>query len=144
AALRNHDAVLSALGPREVFKASTLLQDCATSTIEAMAAVGLKRILVVSQALLFPGGGPLYAAGRFFLRRAMRDSTEMERIVMASGLDWTIARPPRLVHKREERYRARDGMMPAGLVISWRAVASFLLDAAERDGHVRKIVGLSR
>ena len=144
AALGNHDAVLSALGPHEVFKASTLLQDCAASTIQAMTEVGLKRILLVSQALLFPGGGPLYALGRLFLRRAIRDSIEMERIVMASPLEWTIARPPRLIKKREERYRAREQMIPDGLMISWRALAAFLLDGAERGQHVRTIVGLSR
>ena len=143
-ALRRHDAVLSALGPRQVFKTTTLLRDCAASTVEAMRAAGVKRILLVSQALLFPGGGPLYAAGRFFLRLPILDSTEMERIVMASSLEWTIARPPRLIHRREEKYRARADAMPDGLVISWRALAAFLLDAAERGEHVRKIVGLSR
>jgi putative NADH-flavin reductase len=143
-ALRSHDAVLSALGPREPFRTTTLLQDSAASAIQAMTAVGLKRILLVSQALLFPGGGPLYALGRFFLRRPVRDSTEMERIVMASLLEWTIVRPPRLIHAREEKYRARDERMPDGLVVSWRALAAFLLDAAERGEHVRKIVGLSR
>jgi hypothetical protein len=33
--------------------------------------------------------------------------------------------------------------MPDGLVLSWRALAAFLVDAAERGEHLRKIVVLS-
>jgi hypothetical protein len=37
----------------------------------------------------------------------------MERIVMASGLDWTIARPPRLTNgPLTGRYRVENGHLP--------------------------------
>ncbi len=39
-AMRNHDAVLSALGPREVFKPGSLLHDSALATSHAIAAFG--------------------------------------------------------------------------------------------------------
>src|SRR5262245_50806907 len=41
--MQNHDAVLSTLGPREVFKASSLLQDTAVATTHAMHRTRAKR-----------------------------------------------------------------------------------------------------
>ena len=39
--MQNHDAVLSALGPREVFKPSSLLHDSALATTRAMQRSGV-------------------------------------------------------------------------------------------------------
>src|ERR1700730_3391341 len=47
-----HDAVISALGTRSLAK-RTLLEDCAQSTIEAMQRSGMRRLLVVSAAVVF-------------------------------------------------------------------------------------------
>jgi putative NADH-flavin reductase len=62
AALPGHDAVLSAIGPhpREAFRPSTLLADCAHATVEAMAVTGVTRLAIVSAAILFPDKGPLF------------------------------------------------------------------------------------
>jgi hypothetical protein len=72
----------------------------------------------------------------------------MEDLIAQSELDWTIARPPRLVMTREAGYRAEEGRLPGGLTVraamSWRAVAAFLLDAVEGNLHVRRTVGLVR
>jgi uncharacterized protein YbjT (DUF2867 family) len=70
----------------------------------------------------------------------------MERIVSASGLDWTIARPPRLTNGVLTRaYGVADGRMPpaARLTISRADVADFLLDELEHPAHVRRIIGLA-
>src|SRR5215472_8063242 len=45
-AMQNHDAVLSALGPREVFKPSSLLHDTTLATTRAMNRSGVKRLVV--------------------------------------------------------------------------------------------------
>jgi hypothetical protein len=70
----------------------------------------------------------------------------MEAAVEASRVDWTIARPPRLVATRDEGYRAQEGALPDGLTLtaklSWRAVAAFLLDALDDGRYVRKVVGI--
>jgi putative NADH-flavin reductase len=95
-ALSGHDAVLSALGASGLGRTS-ILRDSARSTIAAMESEGLRRLLVISMGALFPDAGMLAAFLRnIVLRNVAEDSAEMERIVMASGLDWTIARPPRL------------------------------------------------
>lgn len=85
-------------------------------------------------------------ARRTFLRNVARDSAEMERIVRGSGLDWTVARPPRLTNGvLTGAYGVADGQMPPGarLTISRADVADFLLDEVEHPSHVRRIVGLA-
>jgi putative NADH-flavin reductase len=149
-ALPGHDAVLSAIGPKPLpaIRGTTLLQDCAASTVAAMRRAAVTRLAVVSSALLFDVGGPLANLLRRILRHHVRDLQAMEAIVRASELDWTLARPPRLVHARDERYRAQAGALPPnvtllGARLSWRATAAFMLDAI--DGRFRReIVGISR
>jgi putative NADH-flavin reductase len=147
-ALAGHDAVISALGPapRQAIFGSTLMQDSATSTLRAMKKAGVQRFLVVSSALLFPGGGPGVGFFRALINHHLRDSRRMEELVTESELEWTIARPPRLVMTRDEGYRAEEGRLPARMSVaasmSWRAVAAFLLDAVERHLYARRVVGL--
>jgi len=75
----------------------------------------------------------------------MRDSLAMEAIVQASGLDWTIARPPRLTQENYTTYRRREAAAPRmGFSLSRKAVAAFMLDAIEQRKHVRKIVGIAK
>src|SRR5262249_10964720 len=115
AALCGHDAVVSALGPRGRGP-TTILRDGARSTVAAMQALGLRRLLVVSAAVLFEDAGILATVlRRTLLRNAAEDSAEMERTVAASGLDWTIARPPRLTNgPLTARYRVESGRLPGG------------------------------
>lgn len=138
--------MVSALGPSGLGP-TTLVSDCARSTVVAMQATGVRRLLVVGVAVLFENDGLLSAiARRTFLRNVARDHAEMERIVSASGLDWTIARPPRLTNGGLTRaYGAADGRMPPGarLTISLADVADFLLDELEHPAHLRRIVGLA-
>jgi putative NADH-flavin reductase len=143
-ALPGHDAVLSALGAGAGY--STLLRDCAASTVAAMREAGVRRLMVVSAAVLFPEAPLGWLMRRTFLRNVAQDSTEMERIVMASGLEWTIARPPRLTNgPRTGRYRVADGRLPRrGFIISRADVADFMLGELERGEHLSQIVGLAR
>jgi putative NADH-flavin reductase len=146
AALPGHDAVVSALGPPGLGR-TTILRDCARSTVAAMQAAGVRRLVVVSAAMLFEDGGLLFALlRRILLRNVAQDSAEMERVVMASGLDWTIARPPKLTNgPLTQNYRVEDGRMPHGsMSISRADVADFLLGELERDAHAGQIVGMAR
>ena len=142
-AMQNHDAVLSTLGPREVFKPSSLLHDSAVATTRAMNRSGLKRLVVLSAAAHFPGIPNRIVS--FILRNHMRDSLAMEEIVQASGLDWTIARPPRLTQEDYTTYRSREATAPRmGFTLSRKAVAAFMLDAIEQKKHFHKIVGIAK
>ena len=148
AAMPDHDAVLSALGPpgREGLRPSTLQTDTAASIVAAMATSGVTRLGIVSAALLFKQeGGLRYAFFRWLTRHHLRDLETMEAIVSASELAWTIARPPRLIVGPQETYRAaRDGLPPRGTFsTSFRSVGAFLVDAVEQRKHLGEIVGVT-
>ena len=146
AALPGHDVVLSALGvrPPRAFRPHTLVQDCAASTVAGMTRAGVKRLVLVSVAVLFPEKGLLFAFFRRLLGYIMRDAGAAEEIVRATPLEWTIARPPRLIDRSDEGYRSRRDALPAGgFSMSFRALAAFMLDAVEQGTHVREIVGLA-
>jgi putative NADH-flavin reductase len=142
-AMQSHNAVLSALGPREVFKPSSLLHDSAPATTRAMQRSGVKRLLILSAAAHFPGIPNRIVS--FILRNHMRDSLAMEKVVQNSGLDWTIARPPRLTQEDSLSYRSCEGAAPKmGFTLSRKAVAAFMLDAIEQERYFQKIVGIAK
>jgi putative NADH-flavin reductase len=142
-AMQNHDAVLSALGPREVFKPTSLLHDSALAATRAIKRAGVKRLVILSAAAHFPGIPNRIVS--FVLRNHMRDSLAMEKVVQESGLDWTIARPPRLTQEQYTSYRSREGAAPnRGFSLSRKALAAFMLDAIEQRKHFRKIVGIAK
>jgi putative NADH-flavin reductase len=142
-AMQNHDAVVFTLGPRKPFKPSSLLHDGALATTRTMQGSGVKRLLILSAAAHFPGIFNRIVS--LILRNHMRDSLAMEEIVQASGLDWTIARPPRLTEGEYTTYRSREGAAPKmGFSLSRKAVAAFMLDAIEQEKHFQKIVGIAK
>jgi putative NADH-flavin reductase len=141
--MQNHDAVVSTLGPRKPFQRTSLLHDSALATTRAMKRSGVNRLVVLSAAAHFPG--ILNTIVRFVLRNHMRDSLAMEEIVRASGLDWTIARPPRLTPDDYLTYRSREGAAPRmAFTLSRKAVAAFMLDAIEQRKHFHRIVGIAK
>jgi uncharacterized protein YbjT (DUF2867 family) len=147
AALARHDAVISTLGPsaRETLRPNTRMTDWGRSTVTAMKGAGVKRLAILSAALLFPIPGVGAAFVKWLLRHHMRDLDVMEGLVRESGLAWTIARPPRLVEAPDEAYRDEAGALPDGArVVSFRAVAKFLVDAVDHGAHVGEVVGLGR
>lgn len=142
-AMQSQDAVVSALGPRQVFKPSSLLHDSAVATTRAMRRSGVKRLLILSAPAHFPGIPNRIVS--FILRTHTRDSLAMEKVVQDSGLDWTIARPPRLTQEQYATYRSREGAAPKrGFSLSRKAVAAFTLDAIEQKKHFQKIVGIAK
>jgi putative NADH-flavin reductase len=144
-ALAGHDAVVSALGSRSLGH-TTLLTDCARSALAAMDAARVRRLLVVSTALLFPDAGFVAAVlRRFIFFNVVRDSRAMETVVTAADVDWTIARPPRLTHgPHTGRYRFEKDHLPScGRSISRADLAHFLLDAITNDKLLQGTVGIS-
>lgn len=147
AALVGQDAVVSALGlpAKLALRPSTFMAEAAAATVGAMKRAGVTRLAIVSAAVLFPGQGLFFAFFRWFLRHHARDLSAMETIVRATELDWTIARPPRLVASKDERVRIASGALPAkGYALSFHALATFLLDCVERGRYGREVVGLAR
>lgn len=147
-ALKGQDAVISGFGPRvPISKADAhLLQNFAKALTMAMQRARIRRVVVESVAFLFKDSivPPAYLFGRLLFPALVADSSEMERVIAKSGLDWTIVRPPRLTDKpRTGKYRVReDHLPPFGFSISRADVADFMLNAIENHVATGKIVGV--
>lgn len=143
------DAVISTLGPHGLGH-TTLVADCARVTVAVMSECQLDRLVVVGVGALFRVGVVPRILAATFLRNIAADSAEMERIVTASKLDWTIARAPRLTNgsgrgrylASDERIARRFGLI-ATVSLARTDLAQFLVDEVERPAHVRHIVGVS-
>ena len=145
-AVRGADVVVSALGTRGRGPTS-VCTDGVGAAIAAMRRTGVRRLLVVSAAGL-PGEGDdalLRWLVKPILQRVLRhhyaDLRRMEELVRASGLDWTIVRPPQLTDgPRTDRYRrALDHHLAGGRRVARADVATEILRAAaDRDtvGHL--------
>ena len=148
-AIRGHDAVLSAFGPRApVSKADAdLLQRFAVALTRAMPLAGVRRVIVESVAFLFKDSimPPAYVVGRLFFPQVVTDASAMERIFAGSDLDWTMVRPPELTDKMfTGKYRVREEHLPFfGFTISRADVADFMIKAVENHSSIRKVVGVS-
>jgi putative NADH-flavin reductase len=147
-AIKGHDAVLSAFGPRvPISKAdANLLQQFAVALTSAMPRARVKRVVVESVAFLFRDAiiPPAYLLGRLFFPDVVEDASAMERVLQKSGLDWTIARPPKLTPKPYTgKYRMREGHLPLfGFSISYADVADFMIKAVENHSLIGKVVGV--
>jgi putative NADH-flavin reductase len=145
----NHDAVISAFGPRlPISKADAhLLEQFAIALKSAMEQTSTRRVVVESVAFLFKDSiiPPTYLLGRLLFPRVVADSAAMERIFAESSLDWTMVRPPELKNgPYTGKYRVREGHLPAfGFKISRANVADYMIKAVEQHLSSRAIVGVS-
>jgi hypothetical protein len=81
---------------------------------------------------------------RLILRAAYADLAQMERIVSASDLDWTIARLNRLLDKPARgRARISTTLLDKPAAITRADAAATLLDLAESDRYAKSAVNLS-
>jgi uncharacterized protein YbjT (DUF2867 family) len=81
----------------------------------------------------------------FLLKTAFADHDRQEKLVQASGLDWIIARPPRLTNgPGRGKYVKRTELEPVPMSMSRADVADFMVSAAESDtwvGHAVQLGG---
>jgi len=142
AIMAGHDAVLSTLGTAR--EPTTLLGDCARSTVDAMLRTGVRRIVLVSSALLFRDIGLIGRVVRLFFRHNLADSLVMEGEAAHGALDWTVVRPPRLLDGAATGiYRISQQAPPAGS-ITRADLATSILDIVERSQHFGEVIGVSR
>jgi putative NADH-flavin reductase len=142
--MTGHDAVISSLSPG-TFKRSRLQRRFAETVVPAMQRAEVRRLLILSVAFLFDGGGLLpLIFGNTFFRNIKEGAGEMEAVVKQSGLNWTIARLPRLTAGPSRgSYQVRPNCRPPSLSISNGSLACFVLDEIERNEYVKTTVGVS-
>ncbi len=142
--VRGQDAVLSAFGPHVT--AAKVWPEYACALTDAMRRAHVQRVMVLSVAFLFKDSviPPAFLAGWLFFHDVVVGAARMEEVFMKSGLEWTIARPPRLTDAAYSgNYRIREGHLPRfGFTISRADVANYMLEAVEDRTAVGKVIGL--
>ncbi len=151
-AVAGADAVLAAFGPRGTGP-TTVLREGTRSVIEAMHKEGTRRLIAVSGSIVTDEGeGP---AMRYllkplvrgtFLRHATADMRGAEEEIRASGLDWTIMRPPRLTDgPASGTYRtATDANLPRGVTVSRADLATGMLAIIGDPAAIHHHIGIAR
>jgi len=147
-AVTGQDVVVSALGI--LTKEPTLFYSSSIANImEAMHAARVRRLFCVSAGATDPGGWQRWIVkpilwqlhGEMYI-----DLLRMEAAVKASGLDWTILRPPRLTDdQRSGRYQvAINRHLMRGVSIPRADVADFVLTHLKDTTTYRGIVELAK
>ena len=103
-AIADCDAVVSALGVPYSFKPVSVYSRGARHIVDGMRSAGVRRLVAITSGGTYPGRDPV---NPFFFERILKplfhrlydDMRELETIVQATDLDWTILRPPRLLDK---------------------------------------------
>lgn len=147
-AISAHDAVLSALGARNLGR-SNLLEVGIRNILAGMKNSGVQRIIVLGASGAVPGAAKHQGiATRLFLRiventalrEPFRSQRDQERLLAASADLYTIVRPPRLLNRPAiGHYRVQeDGLPPGGLTIPRADVADFMLRQLTDSTWIRK------
>lgn len=130
-AVRGQDAVIaivsSGRGPR------TVVTDVARVVVPAMREAGARRLVWVSaDPVVGNRPWPAIYLVKWLLRHAYADLAGMERLVMASDLDWTIVRPTRLTDgpATGQTQRVRGQLRSGPWSVSRADLAAVLLDEA--------------
>ena len=140
-AIKDKDAVLSSLGGKGLLSRDTTCSVGTKAIISAMKKEGVARIIVLSSYGVGPNNRSLLPwAVRGMLYHPLADKDEQEADILASGLDYTIVRPPRLKDEpaRGDYLELDQGKLP-GTEISRADVASFMLKCASEKTWIQKI-----
>lgn len=135
-AVSGADAVVSCIGPTAGGNPVTIYSAGMGNMLRAMRAAGVRRLICVSANPLEVGNGDvlldrvvLKPIVRAIFKASYADLARMEAEVRASGLDWTIMRPPRLTNRPPTgRYRtAYNRSLPRGRFIARGDLAAAML-----------------
>lgn len=142
---RDQDAVISTLGGRKpTKKATSVYWMSADAIIEAAWDTGLKKVAVISSALLFPPKRLFDRVLAAIVRNVVQSAHRMEQRLCAANLDVVVARCGFLTDLDETRYRAERGSLPKdGSSISRVGLAKFLVGAIQEPCSGYKIYGVS-
>jgi putative NADH-flavin reductase len=155
-AIAGQDAVLSTIGTRYSRKPITLYSESAANMIQAMRDHGVRRLVCVSSSVTDPalrsrstGGGVVFEKilKPFFTnvigKSMYADLLRMERLVMATDLDWTILRPSGLFETSAvTEYVVAEEFLRERFT-SRADLAACLLQQAGSDQYLRKAVAVA-
>lgn len=147
AAVRDHDAVIWAIGARATDSAKSLCSEGTKNVLWSMQIAGVRRFICESAFGVADSrrDGPYATIVRIVLRTRVRDKEMQERRIFASSLDWVIVRPTILTNgPATGKYRVgtdlRVGLFPR---ISRADVADFMLQQIDDPTLHRQTVGIT-
>ncbi|HEX9161449.1 MAG TPA: NAD(P)-binding oxidoreductase [Thermoanaerobaculia bacterium] len=140
AAMRGHDAVLSAIGARTLI-AHRLRTESARAVVEAMKRSGVRRLIIMSSTMTdeHPGWKTWFFS-RTLIRSHANDQRAMEAVVRASDVDWTIVRPPTLTDGPLTNSGTLLDHEPGQARLSRADTAKLMLDVVESGVYKRQVV----
>jgi uncharacterized protein YbjT (DUF2867 family) len=147
-AVRGTDAVICALGTPSPRRPSTLLREGSENLVVAMRQEGCRRLVCVTLLGAGPSGSNASFLYRTVILRVLApmvpDKEAQEDVVRASGLDWTLVRPPRFTGGQGRgtvRVIPQGQRGRAGHVV--RAdLARFLLDCASKNLYMGQAIAV--
>lgn len=149
AGFQGADAVLSALGSRELGKPTTVYSAGATAILSAMAGTDVTRFIGVSATPVgpreqesLPERRLVYPLLRRFFGPGYDDMHRMEAILAASQSEWTVYRPPRLTNGplTGNSRTAIDRRLPRAWNLSRADLAAAMIGAIGDPATVRKAI----
>ena len=151
-AVADHDAVVSCLGVGVTFEPDPAVVAGIGHIVAAMQQYGVSRLIYLS--FLGVGAtrrylGPLLGGVvvPLLLRHEVADHAAKERLIIASELDWTIVRPPKLTNGGATgHYRHGEEVRPVPLfpTLARADLAVFILSQLDDRDYVRKIARIVR
>lgn len=151
-AVQGADAVLSALGSRQMGKPTTVYSDGTAAILAAMEKAGVRRLVCVSAAPV----GPPERMNMIELRvvrpilyllfgQGYRDMYRMEQLLAGSDVDWTVFRPPRLLDKpaRGDYRTSVDTALPSARSIARADLAAAMLESVGNPELYKHVVNIA-
>lgn len=150
AAVRGHEAVLSALGHKRYFGPSRILSEGTRNLLRAMETHRVQRFVCATALGIGGTAGRMGVYYTFFVIPIVLpfyfwDKTRQERLIAASRVPWVVVRPGALTNgARRGRYRHGQhvGSFLGTVRISRADVADFMLNQLAENTYLSGAVGV--
>jgi uncharacterized protein YbjT (DUF2867 family) len=140
AAISGADVVVNTIGGGTLRKNDV---ESSTTAIAVTAAqeVPVQRYIAISAAMVALDWKFFkYVLRPLLFRNILAEHLRVEEIVKATGLKWTIVRPPRLTNGSPKGYQASLQLPRSAFSASRADVAAFIADEIEKNSYVREAV----
>lgn len=149
--VKGQDAVLSALGHKKFIVKTSILSEGTRNIIDAMKANNVKRLICITTLGINDSRFKLGLYYTLFVIPVIvffyfRDKAKQEKMIMDSGLDWTIVRPGQLLNLKKRgkyKHRLRAGHYILTKMIARADVADFMLKQLTDTSYIQKAVGIT-
>jgi uncharacterized protein YbjT (DUF2867 family) len=150
AAVRGHEAVLSALGHKRFFYPTRILSAGTRNIVRAMDTHGVPRLICETSLGIGDSAGRMGLYYTLFVIPVILpfyfwDKTRQERVIAGSNVEWVIVRPAVLTNG-DKRGGSRHGRHVGGFLLTARIsradVANFMLNQLTSDTYLRTAAGV--